>query len=77
MQRANLIDREVNQVSNGLHRFGALGLQGARGVPLIAEWPQMSDILETAMSELASGKAQVKPALDDAAGRIRKLLRRA
>ena len=77
VQRANLIDREVNQVSNGLHRFGALGLQGARGVPLIPEWPQMSDILETSMSELASGKAQVKPALDDAAGRIRKLLRRA
>lgn len=77
MQRANLIDGEVNKVSNGLHRFGALGLQGARGVPLIPEWPQISDILETTMSELASGKAQVKPTLDDAAGRVRKLMRRA
>ncbi len=77
VQRANLIDRDVNAVSNGLHRFGALGLQGARGVPLIAEWPQISDILETTMSELASGKGQVKGALDDAAGRVRKLMRRA
>lgn len=77
MQRANLIDAEVNRVSNGLHRFGALGLQGARGVPLIAEWPQISDILETAMSDMATGKAQVRPTLDDAAARVRKLMRRA
>jgi hypothetical protein len=35
----------------------------------------VSDVLEATISDLATGKAQVKPALDDAAARVRKALR--
>ena len=47
----------------------------AKGTPLFPQWPQVSDVLEASISELASGKAQVKPTLDDAAARVRKAMR--
>jgi multiple sugar transport system substrate-binding protein len=59
----------------GMHVFAAQALKGAKGTPLFPQWPQVSDILESTISELASGKTQVKPALDDAAGRVRKAMR--
>lgn len=75
MQTKNLLDADVNVRYNGMHLFAAQALKGAKGTPLFAQWPQVSDILESAISELASGKTQVKPALDDAASRVRKVMR--
>lgn len=75
MQTKNLIDADVNVRYNGMHVFGAQALKGARGTPLFPQWPQVSDVLEATISELASGKGQVKPALDDAAARVRKAMR--
>jgi multiple sugar transport system substrate-binding protein len=75
MQTKNLIDADVNVRYNGMHVFGAQALKGARGTPLFPQWPQVSDVLEATISELASGKVQVKPALDDAAARVRKAMR--
>jgi len=75
MQTKNLIDADVNVRFNGMHVFGAQALKGARGTPLFPQWPQVSDVLEATISELASGKGQVKPALDDAAARVRKAMR--
>ena len=75
MQTKNLIDADVNVRYNGMHVFGAQALKGAKGTQLFPQWPQVSAVLEATISELASGKGQVKPALDDAAARVRKAMR--
>ena len=75
MQTKNLLDADVNVRYNGMHVFAAQALKGAKGTPLFPQWPQVSDVLEASISELASGKAQVKPTLDDAAARVRKAMR--
>jgi multiple sugar transport system substrate-binding protein len=75
MQTRNLLDADVNLRYNGMHVFAAQALKGAKGTPLFAQWPQVSDVLESTISELAAGKTQVKPALDDAAARARKAMR--
>ena len=75
MQTKNLIDADVNLRYNGMHVFGAQALKGAKGTPLFQQWPQVSDVLEASISELASGKTQVKATLDDAAARVRKVMR--
>jgi multiple sugar transport system substrate-binding protein len=75
VQNSNLLDAEVNARFGGMHRAGFEGLKGARGVPLFPQWPQMSDILEATMNEIATGQAQVKPALEAAASRARRALR--
>ena len=74
-QNANLLAPHENARFGGMHRAGHEGLKGARGVPLFPQWPQMSDILESAMNEIATGQAQVKPALEAAASRARRALR--
>jgi multiple sugar transport system substrate-binding protein len=75
MQTKNLIDPDVNVRYNGMHVFAAQALKGAKGTPLFPQWPQVSDVLEATISELATGKTQVKPALDDAASRVRRAMR--
>lgn len=75
MQNANLLDAAVNQRFEGMHRAAAQSLKGARGVPLFPQWPQFADLLEATMNELASGKGDIKTALDGAAQRARRILR--
>ena len=75
MQTKNLLDGDVNRRYGGMHLFGAQALKGAKGTPLFPQWAQVSDILEATMSELITGKTQVKAALDEAAARSRKVLR--
>ena len=75
VQTANLIDGDVNLRYGGMHLFAAQALKGAKGTPLFTQWAQVSDILEAAISEIVSGQAQVKPALDSAASRVRRALR--
>lgn len=75
VQNSNLLDAEVNARFGGMHRAGAEGLKGARGVPLFPQWPQVADILEASVNEIATGQAQVKPALEAAATRVRRALR--
>ena len=75
MQSSNLVDAAVNQRFDGMHRAAAQSLKGARGVPLFAQWPQFSDLLEATINELASGQGDVKTAMDGAAQRARRILR--
>ena len=74
VQTSNMLNADVNVRFKAMHLFGAQALRGAKGTPLFPQWAQVSDILEATMSELISGKNQVKPALDDAAARCRKIL---
>ncbi|MFN0160095.1 MAG: ABC transporter substrate-binding protein [Burkholderiales bacterium] len=75
VQTPNLIDGDVNVRFGGMHLFGAQALKGAKGTPLFPQWGQVSDVLEATISEIASGKTQVKPALEAAAARVRRALR--
>lgn len=75
VQTRNLIDPDVNLRFGGMHLFGAQALKGAKGTPLFPQWAQVSDILEATISELIGGQAQVKPALDAAAAKVRRALR--
>jgi multiple sugar transport system substrate-binding protein len=74
VQTRNLIDPDVNLRFHGMHVFGAQALKGAKGVPLHPKWAQVSDVLEATMNELASGRGEVRPALDAAASRLRRVL---
>lgn len=75
VQTSNMLNADVNVRFKAMHLFGAQALRGAKGTPLFPQWAQVSDVLEATMSDLISGKTQVKPALDDAAARCRKILR--
>jgi multiple sugar transport system substrate-binding protein len=75
MQTKNLLDADVNVRYKGMHVFAAQAFKGARGTPLFAQWPQVSDVLEAAISDLATGTKQVKPVMDEAAARVRRIMR--
>jgi multiple sugar transport system substrate-binding protein len=75
MQTKNLLDADVNVRYKGMHVFAAQAFKGAKGTPLFSQWPQVSDVLEAAISDLATGTKQVKPVLDDAAARVRRIMR--
>lgn len=74
VQEKNLLDPEVNKRYDNMQRYAEQSLKGSKGVPLFAEWPQLSDVLEATISDLASGKESVQTALDAAASRARKVM---
>lgn len=75
VQTANMLNQDVNVRFKAMHLFGAQALRGAKGTPLFSQWPQVSDLLEATISDVVSGRSQVKPAMDEAANRAKKILR--
>jgi multiple sugar transport system substrate-binding protein len=75
VQTRNMLDQDVNIRFKSMHLFGAQALRGAKGTPLFAQWPQVSDLLESTMSDIIAGKTTVKAGMDEAAARARKMLR--
>ena len=75
VQTANMLNQDVNVRFKAMHLFGAQALRGAKGTPLFSQWPQVSDLLEATINDVVSGRSQVKPAMDEAANRARKILR--
>ena len=76
VHQANLLDPEVNKTSNGLHQTGARVLENSRLTPLIAEWTEVSTVLEVAINNIASG-SNTKATLDRAAREITEIMKRA
>ena len=76
VQYPNLRDPDVNKRFGGMHTFAAEALQNTKVVPYSAEWPQMMEALETAMSEAASGAKSVPDAFKAADATIRRIVRR-
>ncbi|TKG72679.1 ABC transporter substrate-binding protein [Prauserella endophytica] len=72
---ANMLDPEVNAVNHGLPKLQESALRTARTVPMTIDWPQIQDVLEVAINEMAHG-ADVRTKLDEAAAQIRTLTRR-
>ncbi|WP_323770739.1 sugar ABC transporter substrate-binding protein [Antarctobacter sp.] len=68
---SNLTDPDVNARWGGMHQAAADALATADGVDFGDNWPRISEILETAISSLASGEeSDTKAALDKAAAEI-------
>ena len=64
VQYPNLRDVDVNKRYGGMHNFAAEALQTRQVCALLAAWPQMMEVLETAMSELATSGKPVKEAME-------------
>lgn len=76
VQYPSLRDADVNKRFGGMHAFAAEALQNTKVVPYSADWPQMMEALETAMSEAASGAKTVPDAFKAAETAIRRIVRR-
>ena len=72
----NLMDEAVNTRFGGMHRFAAQGLANTQSITFGPEWPQISEALETAMSEAATGTRTVPDAFNAAAASVRRIIRR-
>lgn len=75
VQKKNLIDPEINAVSNGMHAAAAESLSVSDTLPMIPEWPEVADAIETAISNIAGG-ADTKEALDKAAKEVKSIMKR-
>jgi multiple sugar transport system substrate-binding protein len=73
---ASFTNEAVNAANGGLHRVAARSLEGSRIMPQTRDWPQIATTLENTLSELASARGAVKPALDNAAREVDRILRR-
>jgi multiple sugar transport system substrate-binding protein len=76
VQWSSLRDADVNKRFGGMHNFAAEALQNTKVVPYSAEWPQIMEALETAMSEAASGARSVPDAFKAAEASVRRIVRR-
>lgn len=71
VHKSNLNDPEVNARWGGMHEAAALAIQNSPTIPYGPDWPRTSEVLETAISSLASGGSDnVAAALDKAAAEI-------
>jgi multiple sugar transport system substrate-binding protein len=76
VQWSSLRDPDVNKRYGGMHLFAAKALENTKAVAYSAEWPQIMETLETAMSEAASGAKTVPDAFKAADVAIRRIVRR-
>jgi multiple sugar transport system substrate-binding protein len=76
VQWASLRDPDVNKRWDGMHAYAAEALQNTKAVRYSAEWPQIMEALETAMSEAASGTKSVTDAFKGAEATVRRIVRR-
>lgn len=68
---SNLRDPQVNARWGGMHQSAADALATAEGIDFGDNWPRIAEILETAISSLASGEmTDTRAALDKAAAEI-------
>ena len=72
----NLLDEAVNARFGGMHRFAAEGLRATQSITFGPEWPQISEALEVAMNEAATGTRSVADAFNNAAAQVRRISRR-
>ena len=72
---SNFRDPEVNELSNGLHNTLADVLGNSRTTPMIPEWPEVQEVLSTAISDMAGG-ADVETTMNDAADQVERIMER-
>ena len=75
-QLDNLRNKELNDLSENFYNVAAENFESARTLPMIKEWPQIADILSTAISKMATGEP-VESNLKDASKKVEDLLDKA
>ena len=73
---ANLQDPEVNAANDDIQKAAYASLENSDIMPQIAEWPEVGDILSTAIAEASTG-GDVEQLMTDAAERAKQVLQRA
>ncbi|MCG8642048.1 MAG: sugar ABC transporter substrate-binding protein [Desulfobacterales bacterium] len=75
VHKKNLIDPEINAISGGMHKAAAASLAVSDTLPMIEEWPEVSSVLEIAISNIAAG-ADTRKEMDKAAKEVRQIMKR-
>ena len=73
---ANLTDEEVNAANANIQQAAFESLENSDIMPQIPEWPEIGDILSTAIAEAAAG-GDVRELMTEAAEQAEKVLKRA
>lgn len=76
-QWSNLRDPEVNKRFGNMHMTAAKALERTKSIPNIPEFLPVVDVLEVAMSNIATGQASVADAMNGAASQVARIMRRA
>lgn len=76
VHKSNMVDPEINALSNGLQQNMLAILDNARSLPMLPEWLEIQAILEVSINEMANG-APVQETLDLAASDVEALLTQA
>lgn len=72
----NLRDPEVNAANNNIQQAAWQSLENSDIMPQIPEWPEIGDVLSSAIAQAAAG-GDVRQLMQDAADRANRLLERA
>lgn len=72
----NLVDEEVNQANAGVPAAGYEGLKNARVQPKLREWPEVGDLLASAIQRAAGGD-DIERLMNDSAKAATRVLERA
>jgi multiple sugar transport system substrate-binding protein len=75
-QTENLRNKELNSLSDGFYDVAADNFENSRALPKIQEWPQVADIISSAISKMATGEP-VESNLKKASEQVEKLLDKA
>lgn len=75
VHKNNLMDAEINKTSGGMHKAAAASLAVSDTLPMIEEWPEVSNVLEVAISNIAAG-ADTKKEMDKAAKEVKAIMKR-
>lgn len=74
---SNLRDPKVSERFGGIHAVAAAALAKTKTIPNIPEFLPVVDVLEVAMSNIATGQAKVADAMNGAASQVARIMRRA
>ncbi len=72
-QTANLNDEELNEAGDDLFTTGGESFENAQTLPKFENWPEVSDIISNAISNMATGES-VEDNLNQAADDVERLL---
>lgn len=72
-QTENFNDEELNEAGDDLFKVGGEAFGNAQTLPKIPEWPEVSNIISSAISDMAAG-APVEKTTNEAAAEVEQLL---
>ena len=74
--KANLVDPEINAANGNIQYAAAISLKESNVMPQMVSWPEVGDLLSSAINKAAAG-GDVNAVMQDAATSAQRVLRRA